>query len=59
MPWYRIFTLSKDEHIESPPRVIVSKDDETALKEARQLLDGHAFEVWDENRKVGRLEPED
>ena len=58
MPWYRIFKLSKDEHIESPPRVIVAKDDEAALKEARQLLDGHALEVWDEKRKVGRLEPE-
>ncbi len=59
MPWYRIYTVTKDEHIQSPPRVIVSADDEAALKEALQFLDGHALEVWDEKRKVGRLQPKD
>jgi hypothetical protein len=58
MPTYRVYTLSKDEHIQSPPRVIDCPDDEAAIKEARRWLDGHALEVWDQHRKIGRLEPE-
>ncbi len=55
---YRIYTLSRDEHINRPPRVITCEDDAAVLEEARQLLDGHALEIWDGTRLVGRLEPD-
>ena len=59
MPTYRIYAVSKDEHIHSAPRLIDCADDEAAMQKARQLLDGQALEVWEEKRKVGRLEPDD
>ena len=55
---YRIYTLSRDEHISRPPRIITCEDDTIAFEEARQLLDGHALEIWDGTRLVGRLEPD-
>ena len=57
MPTYRIYTLSKDEHIDRAPLLIDCPDDEAAIEKARQFLDGHALEVWDQQRKIGRLEP--
>lgn len=59
MPTYRVYTLSKDEHIHSAPRLLECADDEAAMQKARQFLDGQALEIWDEKRKVGRIEPED
>ena len=58
MPAYRIYTLSRDGHIHSAPRLIECDGDDAALKEARRFLDGEALEVWDQQRKIGRLEPE-
>jgi hypothetical protein len=57
MRTYRIYTLSRDGHIHHAPRLVECDDDEAALKEARRFLDGEALEVWDQQRKVGRLEP--
>jgi hypothetical protein len=34
-------------------------DDEAVIHEAKQLLDGHAIEVWDLARLIVRLEPGD
>ena len=58
MPAYRIYTLSSEGHIHGPPRIVESRDDTEVMQQARQWLDGHPIEVWDEKRKVGRLEPE-
>jgi hypothetical protein len=54
---YRIYTVTRDGHIHNPPRLVECDDDDAALKEARRFLDGEALEVWDRQRKVGRLEP--
>ena len=59
MPAYRVYTLSPDGHIQAPPRIIDCPDDEAAMRQARQWLDGHLLEVWNENRKIGTLDPDD
>jgi hypothetical protein len=41
----------------SRPNIIECENDEAAIEKAHQLLDGLAIEVWEKERKVGRLEP--
>jgi hypothetical protein len=57
MAQYRIYTLTADEHIRTPPEVIECADDEAAVRRAKHILDGHAVEVWQLGRQVIRLEP--
>lgn len=59
MPLYRVYTLSKDERIQSAARIIDCPDDEAAIQKARQFLDGHSLEIWHEARKISRLDPDD
>ncbi|HEY0223690.1 MAG TPA: hypothetical protein VGC38_04170 [Pseudolabrys sp.] len=59
MPEYRFYTIQKDGHINGPPKELTFPDDAAALKEAKQLLEGHAIEVWRGTYAVGRLEPGD
>ena len=58
MPEYRIYTVKKDGHLAGPPTVVDCLDDETAVNEAKQLLDELIVEVWQGARVVKRLEPE-
>ena len=37
---------------------IVCDDDEEAKRFAKQMVDGHAIELWHEARKITTLEPE-
>jgi hypothetical protein len=55
MPHYRIFTLTKQGHVATPPVIVECRDDEAAEAEARRLLDGADVEVWLEKRLVVRL----
>jgi hypothetical protein len=57
MAQYRIYTLTADEHIQTPPEIIECPDDEAAIRRAQYLLDGHAIEVWQMKRMIIRLEP--
>jgi hypothetical protein len=57
MPDYRIYTLRDDGHISSPADVIKCPDDQTALEEAKLVLNGKVIEVWDGARPVARLDP--
>ena len=57
MPSYRLYTLTPDEHIQTPPEVVECTDDEAAIERAKQVLDGHTIEVWRLSRCVIRLEP--
>ena len=59
MPTYRVYTLSKDGHIDTRPKLIECPDDKAAMEQARQWLDGQLLEVWNEARKVGTLDPDD
>ncbi len=54
---YRLYVLSSDGHITGPPDTIECEDDRGAIETAKQLLDGKAIEVWDGNRLVIRVEP--
>jgi hypothetical protein len=54
---YRFYMLDEAEHISEPPLIVECKDDDDATNQARQLLDGKAVEVWDQARRVIRLEP--
>jgi hypothetical protein len=56
MPLYRVYTITPDEHIHVPPTVIECRDDQAAIEEARQVLDGRVIEVWQMDRRVIRLE---
>ena len=57
MPDYRLYVLSDDGHITQPPKVINCPDDAAAVARAKQLLDGHAIEIWQAARHLGRLDP--
>jgi hypothetical protein len=50
--------VNADGHTSSPPRLIECANDKEAICVAKQLLDGRLVEVWDEARRVAKLEPE-
>jgi hypothetical protein len=59
MPEYRIYTLSAGNRIAGPPRLIDCDNDQAAIKEAKQLINGKYLEVWQGARCVTRLRPAD
>jgi hypothetical protein len=54
---YRAYFFGPDNHIVQPPKLIEALDDEQAIEAARRMVDGHALEVWDQQRLLIRLEP--
>ena len=52
---YRLYEIEKNGHVTGPPRVLRCKDDDTALIEARQYVDGHTIEVWADDKRVGLI----
>jgi hypothetical protein len=54
---YRVYKLGTDGHISEPPEVLECADDDTAVAQAKQLLNGSVIEVWNEARVVARLDP--
>lgn len=57
MAIYRVYKLRDDGRVSGPPDVVDCRDDEAAMREACRLLRGHACEVWDLARFVGRIDP--
>jgi hypothetical protein len=58
MPGYYAYIIGDDGHITN--RVgIVCYDDTEAKRLAKQLVDGHAVELWHEARKIERFEPKE
>jgi hypothetical protein len=57
VPTYRIYTFDKGGHVREPPKVVEYENDEAAVKEAKQLLDGKLIEVWEQARRDIRLDP--
>jgi hypothetical protein len=49
---YRIYRLTTDGHIESPPDVIECEDDDDAFERARAQLNGNDIEIWLGERRV-------
>ena len=56
MPAYRLYRLDGAGKFMSA-EWIEATDDSAALNEARQLIDGERFELWDRNRLVKRSRP--
>ena len=58
MPLYRVYTLSKSDHIERPPSIITCANDQEAVEGAKSLMDGNDIELWDGVRFVTRVKAE-
>jgi hypothetical protein len=52
---YRAYLINGDNRVSSY-RAIDANSDAEALRAARQFVDGCDVEVWDLDRKIGRLE---
>jgi len=52
MAHYRAYIMDGDGHI-SKAIDLVLKNDVEAIEAAKQLVDGHAVELWEQTRKVG------
>jgi hypothetical protein len=59
MSAYRFYAIERDGHIVRPPVERDYPQDGEALKEARQLVNGHDIEVWQSSRLVAYLTPDD
>src|SRR5262249_10409799 len=58
MQIYRIYVVDSDGHSELPPLVVECANDQAAIGQARQVVDGKLVEVWREATRIARLEPE-
>jgi len=56
MKGYYAFVIGEDGHITNRVEIIC-EDDNEAKHCARQLVDGHAIELWQEKRMVATFEP--
>ena len=54
MSHYRVYTMTKDGHIQSAPVTLDCDDDRAAIERARAMKDGLDLEVW-EGRRRGAL----
>jgi hypothetical protein len=57
MPDYRIYSLDEGGHIVHPPAIISCDNDGEAIDHAEALSAGQPLEVWENDRRVGRIEP--
>ena len=57
MPTYRIYQLDGVGGIPVPPIELEASNDLLALELAKLLVNGHAVDVWEQARHVGRLRP--
>jgi hypothetical protein len=54
MIYYRAYVVGSDGHFQIA-HSLDCKDDEAAIEAAKQFVDGHDVEVWQQNRKITRL----
>jgi hypothetical protein len=57
MQEYRIFLIGSDGRIAEPATIIECPDDEVAMTQAQQYLDGRAVEVWKRARLIAHFDP--
>ncbi|MCK1334899.1 hypothetical protein IVB38_02285 [Bradyrhizobium sp. 38] len=55
MAEYRLYRFDKDGHIQGPPVIVDREDDDAAVTQAKQYVDGFAIQVWDRARCVAVL----
>jgi|tagenome__1003787_1003787.scaffolds.fasta_scaffold20964537_5 hypothetical protein len=58
VPGYYAYIIGNDGHVQDRVNVICDAEEE-AKRLARQLVDGHAVELWLEARKIAEFKPED
>jgi hypothetical protein len=54
---YRAFLVDRQGNVIQPPQVLDCGDDDEAVKDAQQLVDGCNVEVWDRERFVAFIGP--
>lgn len=54
MPEYRACLVNEDGSVARSVQ-LVCPDDDTAKEYARQLADGHAIELWQGEKQIGRF----
>jgi hypothetical protein len=57
MPGYYAYLIGHDGRI-SQRAELVCEDDEEAKRVTKQMVDGHAIELWQEARMIATFEPE-
>ena len=57
MSGYYAYFTGDDGHITSRVTILAANDEE-AKELAKQLVDGHAVELWQEVRKIATFDPE-
>jgi hypothetical protein len=55
VPIYRVCVLTEDDQIWDPPIVLAYENDQDAVRQAEQLVDGNDVELWEESRFVARV----
>jgi len=50
-----LYRLDSGGRVSGPPRIVQCEDDDAVLIEARNYLDGHAIEIWRDNKRVGLI----
>ena len=54
MPYYRAYIIGQDGHFEEAIS-LDSRDDMTAVDSAKQFVNGHNVELWQQSRLVMKL----
>ena len=57
MATYRIYLLDTEGHVVVPARIVECADDQEAVSQARQFVDGKLIEVWRETKLIAKIEP--
>jgi hypothetical protein len=56
---YRLYQVDKFGHVTGPPDCFSCESDDAAIERAKQSVDGHDLELWQLDRLVIQLEPQD
>ena len=59
MSHYRFYAIKRDGHIDGLPTEHELPDDVAALTEAKRRINGHDIEVWQGERMVAYLTPDE
>jgi hypothetical protein len=55
---YRVYVVDAEGHVLGPPYIVQFGDDDEAVRQARQYVDGKPVEVWLDAKRLARLERE-
>ena len=55
MSYYRAYIIGQDGHFQNVITLDCA-DDAAAIESAKQFVDGHDVELWQESRKIAALE---